>query len=446
MTTAGTAATLVALLAAVAGAAACAGEIRATAADPERPADGGRDGGDRPAPDAGPDAFVPEAVPVLDDEPAPPCAGPHPPDRFQFLDDVCGARRVPTHVDRDLACPTLDESADVPLAGGGSARYRPSSEPIVIEDVLGDIVPPELDVVVILVRRVDGVPHYRYLSNGSAARAVQPWSTSKFLAAANAGARLRELSGGAVGLTAAVDGIPLGDLVTAIADYEGAPYSSNALGRFMHDVGGRARANALVHEAWLGRPAEESFGGNYGEPAPPLGHTFVEPDGASVTVAPDGSAGPANRLSMLTLAEALRRIVLHREEPAQRLPGLTWADARVLLYGAEGSPRSGEWGGLTADDAVYLQSAHDWDYIERRSRGRWRTFSKLGMGSDGQFLDVGYACLPVLDPAGAPVPGWGRELVIAAHLPAGGASWAERDRILARAFRAIVVRVVDGRL
>jgi hypothetical protein len=44
------------------------------------------------------------------------------------------------------------------------------------------------------------------------------------------------------------------------------------------------------------------------------------------------------------------------------------------------------------------------------------------------------------------VPGWGRELVIAAHLPTGGGSWAERDRMLARAFRAILIRVIDGRL
>ena len=40
----------------------------------------------------------------------------------------------------------------------------------------------------------------------------------------------------------------------------------------------------------------------------------------------------------------------------------------------------------------------------------------------------------------------GRELVIAARLPSGGATWAERDRLLARAFRSIVIRVVDERL
>ncbi|MBL8744270.1 MAG: hypothetical protein JNK04_24355, partial [Myxococcales bacterium] len=60
--------------------------------------------------------------------------------------------------------------------------------------------------------------------------------------------------------------------------------------------------------------------------------------------------------------------------------------------------------------------------------------------------DVGYACLPVLDDLELPVPGWGRELVIAAHLPTGGTLWKDRDRMLATHFRAIMKRVVDGSL
>jgi hypothetical protein len=35
---------------------------------------------------------------------------------------------------------------------------------------------------------------------------------------------------------------------------------------------------------------------------------------------------------------------------------------------------------------------------------------------------------------------------VSAHLPTGGATWAERDRMLAKAYRAVVARVVDGRL
>ena len=238
----------------------------------------------------------------------------------------------------------------------------------------------------------------------------------------------------------------LGDLVSSMHAYDWDPFSSNSIGRYFHDIGGRARANAMIHEAWLGRPEGETFGGNYGTPSPGLGYTFEEPGGATVSIDPDTTSGPANHLSSFTTAEALKRLVLHREEVGQRLEGLEWEDVKTLLYGAEGSPQYGPWGGMSAAKAVYLQAAHEWDYLEARSHGRWRIFSKLGNGSDGQLVNVGYACLPVLDPEDAPVPGWGRELLISAHLAGVTDTWAERDRLLATAFRAIVTAVVDGTL
>jgi hypothetical protein len=399
---------------------------------------GGGDGGQ------GGDPYVPDPIPEIDPEPPAPCAG-APSGSFQFLDDTCGDKVFPSFVDRDLACPSFDESAEIPLRLGGTATYRPSSEAVVVENVLGDLTPAGMDVTVILIRRVGGVPHYRYLSNGTADKAIQPWSTSKFLAAANAAARLRIASGYEVGLTASVGNTRLGDLVTSIHNYDYDPYSSNSIGRYMHDIGGRARANDMIHGDWLGRPATETFGGNYGAAAPPLGFTFSEPSsGPSVTITPDSTTGPANHLSTFTTAEALKRLVLHREEESQRLPGIQWPDIRVLLYGAEGSTKYGEWGGMNADTTIYLQVGHDIDYLEARSHGRWRIFSKLGLGSSGQFLDVGYACFPVLDPNDQPVAGWGREIVVSAHLPTGGSSWAERDRLLAKTYRAIVTRVIEG--
>ena len=392
-------------------------------------------------------AYVPEPIPDIPDEPPAPCqAAIDMGSPFQFLDDLCEAKRFPSYEDRDLTCPVRDDSATIPLLGGGSVTYLPFNAVVEVDSsALVDIVPSDLDVTVILIRRVDGVPHYRYLSNGTHDNAYQPWSTTKFLAAANAASTLRLESGDAVGLTASVDGQALGDFVTSIANYDYDPYSSNSLGRYFHNIGGRAKANALIHADWLGRPANETFGGNYGEAAPGLGYTFVEEGGGSVTIGPDGSAGPANHLSSFTMAEATKRLVLHREEPGQRLPGIQWADIQTLLYGAEGSSK-GPFGGLSQDKAIYFQSGHDIDYIEARSHGQWRIFSKLGNGTDGQFLDVGYACLPVLDDNELPVPGWGRELVIAAHLPTGGTPWKERDRLLATYFRAIIERVVDGRL
>ena len=398
------------------------------------------------------DASAPDnpwPVPAIPDEPPEPCpAAVADPWYFQFLDNLCDDKTLPTHVDRDLACPVLDDSPVMVLADGGEVLYQPSSAPLVVdtEALAGLDLPAGLSVTVILIKRVDGVPHYRYLSDGSHEVARQPWSTTKFLAIANAAAALRIASDYEVGLTASAGGAPVGDYVSAVHTYDGQPYSSNSLGAWFHDIGGRQRANDLMHELWLERPASETFGGNYGDAPPPIGYTFTEPDGASITVAPDTATGFGNHLSLFTLAEALKRLVLHREDPEQRLPAIQWKDLRVLLYGAAGSEAYGAWGGMSADTAIYVQAGHDMDYVEARAAGRWRVFSKLGLGSQGQFTHVGYACWPVLDEGLQPVAGWGREFVIATHLDQGGADWDARDRLLAVAYRTIITRIMDGRL
>ncbi|MBI5531313.1 MAG: hypothetical protein HY898_01260 [Deltaproteobacteria bacterium] len=400
------------------------------------------------SPDAADSGYQPDPIP--DPGQDPPAACPEAltnPDYFQFLDDLCKAKKHPSFEDRDLACPVMDSSATMQLKGGGTVTYAPASAPVVVDAAaLAGIVPDTLNVAVILIKRVNGTPHYRYLSNGNHDVAFQPWSSTKFLAVANAASTLRVQSSYKVGLTASVDGIPLGDLVTSVHNYDDDPYSSNGLGRYFHNIGGRAKANDLIHQTWLGRPGTETFGGNYGAAAPALGYAFVEPNSDSVTITPDNTTGPANHLSSYTEAEAIKRLALHREEASQRLPGIQWADLRVLLYGAEGSAKYGPWGGMSADTAIYLQSGHDIDYIENRSSGHWRIFSKLGLGTSGEFVNVGYACFPVLDPQMHAVDGWGREFVIAAQLDSGGSSWRERDRLLATYYRAIITRIVDGRL
>ncbi len=367
-------------------------------------------------------------------------------DHYEFLDDVCHKKRTPSNRDRDLTCPVVASTATPTLVDGRVVRYSPATTAIEVDDeALVGIVPSNLDVTVILVRRVNGVPHYRYLSNGTHDEAFQPWSSTKFMAIANAAATLRTRSNNRVGLTASASGIPLGDLATVIHSYDERRYSSNGLARYFHDIGGRARANGVVHD-WIRRPLTETFGGNYGAPAPLLGYTFVERGGASVAITPDTSSGPSNHLSTFTLAEFLKRLVMHREDAATRLPGLQWADAASLFYGAADSvwyPSS--LGGMSADSAIYVQASLPIDTIEQRSRGRWRVFSKLGFG-DGEFVHVSYACLPAVDSSGKPIMDVGKEVVISVRLATGGSSMEERDALLARHYRAILTRVLDGRL
>lgn len=396
------------------------------------------------------DSYQPGPIPLVDEDGLPqPCqAAMDDPWYFQFLDNLCNEKVYPSDQDRDRVCPVTDHSPLMTLQDGSAVEYNPAYSPVVVDgQALKGVVPDSMRVMVILIKRIDGIPHYRYISNGFHDVAMQPWSTTKFLAVANGAAYLRTASNYGVGLTASVKGYKLGDLVTAIHTYDNNPVTSNGLAAYFHDIGGRQQANALIHDLWLKRPSNETFGGNYGDASPTwLGFTFLEPGGGpKVTIQPDTYCCFNNNLSLFTLAEALKRLAVHMDEPTQRLPGIQWADIKQLFYGAEDSAY-GQWGGMSRDTAIYIQMGHDIEYVEDRSKGQWTIFSKLGLGSQGQFMDVGHACWPVIDDQGNPVPGWGREFVIATHLDSGGATWDERDRLFATYYRKIITRIVDGRL
>jgi hypothetical protein len=357
-------------------------------------------------------------------------------DHYEFLDDACHKKFVPGDLLRAWSCPNAASSV---------GAYRRSSDPIVVDgDALRGIVPAEMHMTVVLVRRVDGVPYYRYLSNGSHDVAIEPLSSTKFMAVANAATRIRAVSNGEVGLDSSVDGVPVGDLVSVITTYQEGQFTSNGLARYFHDVGGRERANALIHD-WLHRPASETFGGNYGAPDADLGFTFESP-GATTRVVPDRDGAYANHLSTLTMAEFTKRLALHREDAATRLPGIQWKDLEVLFYGAAASKLfpTQKLGGMSADTAIYVQQAIDMASLERRSQGRWRIFSKLGFGESG-FVHNSYTCAPSLDATGKPIPGDGVELVISMQAPRVGAERAQ-DAAIAKVYRDVVSRVVEHRL
>ena len=107
---------------------------------------------------------------------------------------------------------------------GELVKYTPAdASPEVMEALVG-IVPDDMRITLVLVRRVNGVPHYRYLSNGNHEETFQPWSSTKFMAIANAGSRLRELTNGEVGLTAHTGSEPIGDLVSVVHNYDERDY------------------------------------------------------------------------------------------------------------------------------------------------------------------------------------------------------------------------------
>ncbi len=376
--------------------------------------------------------------------------GPFPDYYFEFLDDTKCKKRLPSNRDRHFVCPVVSTTpAPQPSDIERQFTYQPaSSEPNVDSTALAAYGPDDLNIIVILVKRIDGIPHYRYLSNGTHNVIVQPWSSTKFMAIANAGAALRKASDGLVGLSAVVDSIPVGDLVTLVHNYQGTPYSSNGLARWFLDIGTRRQLGAFVHDEWLNRPNAETLGGNYGQPSADLGTYFVDELGHT-DMPKDDSPGPDNQLSTYTIAEFLKRLVMHRENPEFAMPYLQWSDVEVLLYGASNSMlfQNGQPQGMESDPTIYLQQALDINAIDSETAGRWRIFSKLGFGyaRGGEFVNAGYGCFPVFDDKNRAIPDRGIEFFIVTQLNAQRAH-RETDRLIAETYRQIIGDIRSGNI
>ncbi|CAG5094600.1 Oidioi.mRNA.OKI2018_I69.XSR.g13698.t1.cds [Oikopleura dioica] len=276
------------------------------------------------------------------------------------------------------------------------------------------------DVCIVMTKRVNingkVRPYNKYFCNSSAAAntAYETWSSSKVFAAANAGSNMRKgsptCSSGRFGLDAKVWGkngyTQLADLVTAVVAYdETAGYSSNGLSAYFHDIGGRDSMNSLVKSPWLGQ-SQNSLGGNYGESVPyDLGLTFIDEYGEACVVSRDNpSQVYPNSLTLLAQSELLRRLVQHNiVDEGVQWPNLEARDLEQILYGADetGLFGSQQWGGMTADTAIYLQNSLNMPEVERLSGGSWRIYSKLGAGYSssrrvGEIITLAYGCFPDL--------------------------------------------------
>jgi hypothetical protein len=386
----------------------------------------------------------------------------------------------------DTPCEAVADTAQR-TTHGEAVRFLPDGSPwrsadwTALNPLLDPIAPASaLKVTVINIVRVDGKPHYRYLSNGTQNEAVQTWSSSKPLAFAAMASQLRAESGGEVGIdgwTNNTNGeggsVPVGDLMSIATVYRERvkPYNSNNLGTWAQNVSGRPHSTRLVTK-WLGRTGE-SLGGGYGDDGSGLGGSFRSPTGVEYTTRLSSANAGANMLSTLTFADFYRRIVLHRELQDQdkaagrslcdtsgmgslSLPCATWGDMKTILFGAE--PKDTRYlkdrkvGGMMGGMSTLLHRAASNDDPRRLDAlfgGRWKIFTKVGWGTSAGLPDTrwhGYGCFPKFDASGASTKEGKEFMISVALLPMPGLTTAKADLILQQATRAVVTGLLDGSL
>ncbi|MFN8614076.1 MAG: hypothetical protein U0931_41475 [Vulcanimicrobiota bacterium] len=384
---------------------------------------------------------------------------PHdPPQEFQEFRCLDGKgpplKAHPSNHDRNWMSPNID---DGPTAHNefGSFTYYDATHPIQIDTTsLNRFQLGNVELSLILVRRVDHKPFYRYLGHGLSK--ASSYSMSKFIAATAAAARMREATQGKLGLDGFVvthtGNIPIGDLITAFCYYDESHVKSNGVANWFRTVSTRARGHQLVRDVGtqLGF-ADDDFAWHFTAEAPPFGGDFRAADGSAHHLELD-SAAPlhSNMLHTMTSAEILKRLVMFRENPETRFDHVLWEDIQVLLYGAPASlwyPDPNRLHGMCADTATYIQQAFyelpigndQFPTVAERANGEWRIFSKMGFDT-GHFVHTGYACFPVYQ-AGAIRPGWGKEFFISGRVNA-----QDGDEILAEAYRKVIVDIENGRL
>jgi hypothetical protein len=348
---------------------------------------------------------------------------------------------VPADVtERFVSCPLSEKPASGELLGrtwrwrtAGEIGFETAAWPQPLRDGL-EALPLDKDVyaTVIDIRRVGKGKHaFLYLSNGTFDRRVQPWSSSKFMAAASALTAMREAG---ISADSSASGMRFGDLVSsAMHGFATATTSaqSNEIGTWFQNVAGRKRSNALVRE-WLKRP-DDSFAGGYGKTLAGDPFDFVDRVSGKKARVHGGDAGKgATQLSTLTLAEALRRLATQGDaENPTRWPGLTESDAATVLYGSDA-----ELGGmLLGIDGYVRQALGGKARLDAATGGRWRIFGKMGaalLNKGNEQIVNAYVCLPNVD--------GGRAFVLSVH--ALGRVGHEGDRRLQKAVDEVVRQLV----
>lgn len=269
------------------------------------------------------------------------------------------------------------------------------------------------------IKRIANIPHYRFYANHNRhSITFEPWSMAKLLASSAAISKARLISDGRIGANAKVGSYSIGDVITTAFSYSetGNVYaSSNEVGNFLLRSATEDYSQKLFSH-WLMDPTGSQFFGKFGSSIFNPGTSLWEYGDERVMLPFQYFSGLDNkRMSLLAVAEWMRRLALHRSEPKTRLPHLTTNDVEILFYGDKSTS---SLGGASYATSTYvhkaltgLDSLGSYEtplapenikaklIMDRLYGPDWRIFQKNGAGPSslrnrGESTLVSYVCLP----------------------------------------------------
>lgn len=272
---------------------------------------------------------------------------------------------------------------------------------------------------IIEIERINGIPHYRYLGNHERQNIpYEPWSSAKLLAASAALSKARLMSGGRIGGDAIISGKNIGDIITTAMSYKNTANvvtSSNEAANFLLRSATEEYADRLLNN-WLLQNDGSSFFGKFGRPVYNPGSSIWESNGIRTQLPFNYFSGRDQKtMSLLSIGEWLKRLVMHKADPITALPHLTDLDIETIFYGKKGSKMAG---GASKGSSLYLhkavtgidnmgsytapesrQNKRAQEVFEKIGGPNWRVFLKNGAGPSssrnrGEVTLAGYVCLP----------------------------------------------------
>ncbi len=385
---------------------------------------------------------------------------------------------VPASLTQNVTCPGIDHATPTASIDGKNFVYKASPEIDYSKvgwenrvsanwDAFSGLGFSQSEILAIDIRRVGGKPHYLYLANGRAAaeKLSEPWSASKFMAAAAAGVRVRTDSKGKVGLNSwtfdsKLGKLTNGDRITSIHTYSqtnNVTGNSNSLAYHFLNVAGRDFATALLNEKWLRLSKKNLFFGKYGDVySQPSSKEWFAANGGSQVVNNSVTSLGEKSMSVLAMGEFLKRLTQHETDPNTRAPALQKEDVQTLFYGDLSA--TGKIGGMLAGESVYVaqglmggkkvgragshggaENAAAKDRLDKQTKGQWRIFHKLGAGTSSsrgvsEIVMATYVCLPQWN--------GGREFVIVTNTHQS--SLGKANTVTEKIFNAVIGKLAPG--